>query len=85
MDRNDKISLSLEYLIKKFRLINKKLLKGKIKFTEETRKIIPRSLWNVKFPPPKKDIINCNESCKKILKSIQSKRSIMFLIFFIII
>lgn len=75
----------MESLIKNFLLINKKVLKGKIKLTDETQKIIPRSLWRVKFPPPKEDILTCNGSCKKILMSIKSRRSITLLMFVIII
>jgi hypothetical protein len=66
--------------------MNKRLLKGKIKLTEDVKKALPRCLWRVEFPPPRDEIVSCNATCGKILGSIESKRLILltFVIIFVV-
>jgi hypothetical protein len=64
-------------LIKQLINMNKRLLKGKIKLTDDVRRALPRSLWSVEFPPPQNEIVECTATCRKLLASIESKRSIL--------
>ena len=77
----------MKALLRHIQIINKRMLKGKIVMTDDIRNSLPRSLWRVEFPPPKQEIEICIETCRKISKSIESKRSLlipMSLIFFVI-
>jgi predicted nucleic acid-binding Zn ribbon protein len=74
------MTAQMKSLIKQLINMNKRLNKGKIKLAEDVKRSLPRSLWRVDFPPPREEIRICNESCKKILQSIESKRPILVLI-----
>ena len=63
----------MKSVIRQILKMNKSLKKGKILLSEETRLSLPRSLWRVSFPPPNTEIITCDETCNKILKSMESK------------
>jgi hypothetical protein len=79
------LTSQIKPLIKQLRNMNKRMLKRKIKLTDEVRRALPRSLWSVQFPPPEADIRQCDATCKKLLASIESKRSIVGPVFMIIL
>ncbi|KAK8837049.1 hypothetical protein M9Y10_037096 [Tritrichomonas musculus] len=81
MKRRGLITNQMKTLIKHIRAMNKRLKKGQIKMTKELRMALPRSLWTVKFPPPLAEVNICDDTCKKISKSIESKRSLLIPVF----
>ena len=73
MERKGLISTQMKPLLKHIMRINKLMLKNKISLTQETRMDLPRSLWRVEFPPPKTEVNICNNTCKLIYRSYESK------------
>jgi hypothetical protein len=71
------LTAQMKPLIKQLINMNRRLLKKKIKLTEDVRRALPRSLWNVQFPPPEREITECTATCRKLLASIESKRSVL--------
>lgn len=78
MKRHGLITNQMKMLIKHIRSMNKLLLKGQIKMTDDIKRALPRALRAVEFPPPMEYVIICDDTCKKISKSFESKRSLLF-------
>ena len=85
MQNKGLITSQMKNLIQQLEKMNKRLLKGKIKLREEVKQALPRSLWRVDFPPPRQEVMVCNDTCKKIRKSIQSRGLILIPIVFLVI
>lgn len=81
------ITTQMKNLIRQLMSMNKRVTKGKIKMTEDVKMSLPRSLWRVNFPPPLDEVKACEDTCRKISKSIESKRSVLWpvLMLFVVI
>lgn len=77
MKRRGLITNQMKMLIKHIRAMNKLLLKGQVKMTDDVKRALPRSLRTVEFPPPMEYVVICDDTCKRISKSIESKRSLL--------
>lgn len=77
LQRKGLVTYPMKSLIKQLQYMNSKLKKGKIKLPDETRMSLPRSLWRVPFPPPRSDIDICNDTCKKISKTLSSGKAMV--------
>ena len=71
------ITSQMKNLIRQLEKMNKRLLKGKIRLSDDVKRALPRSLWRVEFPPPRQEVMVCSDTCKKMYKSIESKQSIL--------
>jgi predicted nucleic acid-binding Zn ribbon protein len=80
IQRKGQFTAQMKALIRQLMNMNKRLKKGKIKLADDVKWSLPRSLWRVDFPPPSAEIQTCNETCEKILKSVESKRPILLFI-----
>lgn len=73
IERKGITTTQLKPLLRQLIRINKLLLSRTIKFTEETKMELPRSLWRVEFPPPDEEVQMCTKTCKLVLSSYESK------------
>lgn len=75
------ITSQMKTVLKHIQAMNLNLLKGKIIKTEEVKEQLPRSLWDVEFPPSIQYIKTCNRTCQTISSSFESKRSLLIPVF----
>ena len=73
IERRGIMTTQMKPLLKQLIRINKLMEKDKIKLLDETKYELPRSLWRVKFPPPKDEIETCNMTCRLVMSSFESK------------
>jgi hypothetical protein len=70
----------MKFLIRQLLVINKRVLKGRLSLTDDVKQSLPRSLWNVEFPPPRDELLICGRTCKRALRGIDSKRGILIIV-----